>query len=337
MLLFASCKKTVLEFPVNGGVDPTLVNITLNLSVDPKIEPYTPAQNKVKADETVETHDIRWFIEIFKDKIDGQPVAQKVISCDPDTEGNHSIQTSFSLNAAKYFVVAWMDYVDNGSTDDKYYLVDNLASIRIPEIDNYVGDEEHKDCYVANEIMDLTAYRDRWGEEVVQSITLQRPMAKIEFITTDMDKLIDELVEQQQKSNRSLSDKLISKTPDLSSIQVKVEYAGYFPSGFNVYTNKPNDAVTGMAFQCYMTPLSDKEARLGSDYIFVNGDESAVTVHLSISDDQGNSINRIENINVPIVRGKLTSIRDEFLTNDYAPGIGIDTDFEGDINIVIPD
>ena len=48
-------------------------------------------------------------------------------------------------------------------------------------------------------------------------------------------------------------------------------------------------------------------------------------------------MNRIEGIDLPIVRGKLTTIRDEFLTRDYAPGIGIDPGFDGDINITIPD
>ena len=76
---------------------------------------------------------------------------------------------------------------------------------------------------------------------------------------------------------------------------------------------------------------------MGSDYIFVNGSESAVTVNLSIRDDKGNVLNEVSGINVPIVRGKLTTIRDEFLTKSYTPGIGIDTDFEGEINIVIPD
>lgn len=40
---------------------------------------------------------------------------------------------------------------------------------------------------------------------------------------------------------------------------------------------------------------------------------------------------------MPIVRGKLTTVRDEFLTRDYAPGIGIDPGFDGEIDIVIPD
>ena len=40
VLVSTGCDKTVLEFPENGGVDPTLVNANLTLAIDPKIEPY---------------------------------------------------------------------------------------------------------------------------------------------------------------------------------------------------------------------------------------------------------------------------------------------------------
>ncbi len=230
-----------------------------------------------------------------------------------------------------------MDYVDNGSVDDKYYTIPSLSSISVPAAGNYIGDEDHKDTYVARQEIDLKAHRDRWNETVDVTVTLQRPMAKIEFIATDIDKFLDELAARHSEITGSVADDLLSQTPDLSTIRVQVDYAGYFPSGFNAYTNKPNDARTGMWFECNMTPLTNKEAHLASDYIFVNGSESAVKVDLTIRDSEGNLLNRIEGIDVPIVRGKLTTIRDEFLTRDYAPGIGIDPGFDGDINITIPD
>lgn len=43
-----------------------------------------------------------------------------------------------------------------------------------------------------------------------------------------------------------------------------------------------------MWFECNMTPLTNKEAHLASDYIFVNGSESAVKVDLTIRDSEGN-------------------------------------------------
>ena len=332
-LLLTSCNKTILEFPENGGEDPTSVHVNLSLAVDPAIEPYT----STKVDPNTEEHDVRWIIELFRDEIEGEPVERRILTCDPATDLNHTISASFTLNAAKYPVVAWADYVNDGSTDDKYYLIDDLSSIRILEDEDYLGDEEHKDTYIVNEELDLSGYRDSWNETVEHTLTLKRPMAKIEFITTDIEKLLNQLRTKRSKSGGAVSENLLTDNPDLSSIQVTVSYAGFLPSGFNAYTNKPNDARTGVSFDCSMTPLSDKEARLGSDYIFVNGNESAVTVNLIISDDEGNLINMIDGIEVPIARGKLTTIKDEFLTGDYAPGIGIDPGFDGEINIVIPE
>ena len=46
VLVSTGCDKTVLEFPENGGVDPTLVNMNLTLAIDPKIEPYEPKRRK---------------------------------------------------------------------------------------------------------------------------------------------------------------------------------------------------------------------------------------------------------------------------------------------------
>ena len=335
VLVLTGCDKTVLEFPENEGVDPTLVNANLSLAIDPKIEPYE--QTGRSEGEVIDAYDVRWIVEVFRDEIGGELAERGVLGCEPAADGHHTIHTSLALHAARYHVVAWMDYVDNGSVDDKYYTIPSLSSISVPAAGNYIGDEDHKDTYVARQEIDLKDHRDRWNETVDVTVTLQRPMAKIEFIATDIDKFLDELAARHSEITGSVADDLLSQTPDLSTIRVQVDYAGYFPSGFNAYTNKPNDARTGMWFECNMTPLTNKEAHLASDYIFVNGSESAVKVDLTIRDSEGNLLNRIEGIDVPIVRGKLTTIRDEFLTRDYAPGIGIDPGFDGDINITIPD
>lgn len=333
VLVSIGCDRTVLEFPENGGVDPTLVNVNLTLAIDPKIEPYVSARSGA---EGPELHDVRWIVEFFRDEIGGEPVERRVLTCEKAPDGRHSIRTSLALHAALYQVVAWMDYVDCGSAADKYYTVNSLSSICVPEAGDYIGDEDHKDTYVARQAIDLRGYRDWWNVVVDETVTLLRPMAKIEFITTDIDKFLEDLASRRLKAG-TVSDELLSENPDLSTIRVQVEYAGYFPSGFNAYTNKPNDARTGMSFGCSMKPLTDKEARLASDYIFVNGSESAVKVNLLIRDAEGHLLNEVGGIDVPIVRGKLTTIRDEFLTRDYAPGIGIDPGFDGEIDIVIPD
>ena len=333
-LLTASCDSTIMEYPIDGGIDPTNVHVNLTFTVDPTLEPYY-TETSAKSEETP-AHDVRWIIEIFRDDISDTPVERRILSCDPAADGNHTIDADFELNAAKYKVVAWMDYVDDGSTEDKYYTVQSLSSIGILETENYIGDEEHKDTYVGHHELDLTAYRNQWGQSIEQTVMLERPMAKIEFITTDLDKFLDGLTAQKVRSAKVSATPILTRA-DPSSWQIQVEYAGYFPSSFNAYTNKPNDAREGVSFTSTLTTLSAQEARFGSDYIFVNGNESAVHVNLTILDEQGKILNEVQGIEVPIVRGKLTSIRDEFLTRSFSPGIGIDTRFEGDIDIVIPD
>ena len=285
VLTMTGCDKTVLEFPENGGIDPTLVNVNLTLAIDPKIESYEPSERSKVSE--ADLHDVRWIVEVFRDEIGGDLVEQRVLSCEQAVDGHHTIRTSLTLHAARYQIVAWMDYVDDGSTADKYYHVNSLSSISVPEAGDYIGNEDHKDAYIAQQEIDLKDYRDRWNATADATVTLQRPMAKIEFITTDIDKFLDELAARRAKAG-TIAENLLVKNPDLSTIRVQVEYSGYFPSGFNAYTNKPNDARTGMSFGCNMTPLTDKEAHLASDYIFVNGSESAVKVDLTIRDSEGN-------------------------------------------------
>lgn len=143
VLVLTGCDKTVLEFPENEGVDPTLVNANLSLAIDPKIEPYE--QTGRSEGEVIDAYDVRWIVEVFRDEIGGELAERRVLGCEPAADGHHTIHTSLALHAARYHVVAWMDYVDNGSVDDKYYTIPSLSSISVPAAGNYIGDEDHKD------------------------------------------------------------------------------------------------------------------------------------------------------------------------------------------------
>lgn len=55
-----------------------------------------------------------------------------------------------------------------------------------------------------------------------------------------------------------------------------------------------------------------------------------------IYNEDGVEVNRVSGVKVPILRNKITTVRDEFLTREFAPGVDVDPSFEGEINIVIP-
>ena len=73
VLTMTGCDKTVLEFPENGGIDPTLVNVNLTLAIDPKIESYEPSERSKVSE--ADLHDVRWIVEVFRDEIGGDLAA----------------------------------------------------------------------------------------------------------------------------------------------------------------------------------------------------------------------------------------------------------------------
>ena len=77
VLVLTGCDKTVLEFPENEGVDPTLVNANLSLAIDPKIEPYE--QTGRSEGEVIDAYDVRWIVEVFRDEIGGELAERRVL------------------------------------------------------------------------------------------------------------------------------------------------------------------------------------------------------------------------------------------------------------------
>ena len=146
-----------------------------------------------------------------------------------------------------------------------------------------------------------------------------------ELITTDVIKYLNKL--EQMKSVRPAG---------IEDFTVQLGYTGYFPTGFNVVSNRPNEAVTGIQFTSVPIVISNNEACLAFDYVLVNGTESSVTLEMVICNEKGQEVNRVGGVEVPVRRNRITTVRDAFLTREFAPGIGINPGFDGEINVVVP-
>ena len=336
LLMLTGCICSVLETPENGGIDPTLVQVSLTLRADTTVEPYR-AVKSLSATSEGDSLDMRCIVEVFKDNIGGELVERRIVGCDPSPDGNPVVTMPLALHAGRYSVVAWLDYVDDGSLADKYYKATALSAIHIPDASSYVGDEERKDAYTGRDELDLTRYYDIWRADMAYEMRLEMPTARIEFVATDYDRLLEKVSNSNGEQHFTKAGVPYTGDVDLSQIQVSVLYAGYFPSGYNAYTGKPNDATLGMSFDATARPLSQAELRLAGDHVFVNGTESAVTVNLQVKDRNGVLLNEVEGLKVPLVRGKLTTIRGEFLTRSISSGIGINPGFDGEFDVVIPD
>ena len=163
-------------------------------------------------------------------------------------------------------------------------------------------------------------------------------MAKFKIIATDLQKFIRHAKRLIAQKAANLPDATRADIPEfnLEDYRVIFRYNGFMPCSFNMFTDKPADAWTGVSFESRLTTLSDEEAELGFDYIFVNGSESTISVTIEVYDRDNELVSRSSPISVPIKRSKLTIVRGEFLTSKASGGIGIIPDFEGDYNYVVP-
>ena len=80
---------------------------------------------------------------------------------------------------------------------------------------------------------------------------------------------------------------------------MQLGYTGYFPTGFNVVSNRPNEAVTVYNFTSVPVVISNNEACLAFDYVLVNGTESSVTLEMVICNEKGQEVNRVGGVEVP--------------------------------------
>ena len=222
--------------------------------------------------------------------------------------------------------------------------------IEIPELNN----EELEKVWLAvmydNPELTSNSTRSTAVNRVV--VEMERPLAKFKFISHDIVKFLSYVLQQrairqkeaemkaQQGVSPESADPKADPKADIKNIntndfRVVFRYQGFMPCSFNMFTNKPADSWTGVAFDSTMQRLSDTEVELGFDYVFVNGGESTVPVSVEVYDTDGTLLSSTLPIDVPVVRNKLTVVRGNFLSSKASGGVSIRTELDGEYNLEI--
>lgn len=323
-LLWGGC--SVRELPEGDGIDPTTVHTEIVLLPGsdmtqfdiPEFSTRTAGMHKYK---------VRYIVEVYADdRFDQSLQFRRQLICEEGDAGEVALECE--LHARNYRVVAWRDFVlaaevSGNTAADCFYTTSDFAAVKLRG--DYTGGTDYKDVFCGQATLDLTPYRCRLAARHCEEIQLERPLAKIELITTDVIKYLNKL--EQMKSVRPAG---------IEDFTVQLGYIGYFPTGFNVVSNRPNEAVTGIQFTSVPIVISNNEACLAFDYVLVNGMESSVTLEMVICNEKGQEVNRVSGVEVPVRRNRITTVRDAFLTREFAPGIGINPGFDGEINVVVP-
>lgn len=311
------------------GVDPTEVNVEVNLTLDLNLPEQGNEENSSARVSANTDYLHRFIVEAYLNR---QPVARQVF-VESITDRTHlSLPVSMKLHALSYQLVVWKDYVSAETPqEDLHYNTQSLVPV-IPNRASHTGNTEYKDVFVGTTSLDLTAYADQWGAVVEQDVALQRPVARYELIATDVDKFLQRIADGEVSGER---------------FTARIKYSGYLPVGYNVLDDVPKHSLMYMQYNTSFDVPEEgtDELRVGFDYVFVSNEGSA-SVPMEIEIVNENNVTVANSVlNVPLERGKNTVWTGEFLTGDDQggqgggdepgedeDGIGIDPDYDNEID-----
>lgn len=302
-------------------------SVTLKFVFDRSMNPFDTLQFDTKAP-SADQLSVRYVVEAFRMKADGtyyrDAAAREVYI--KDGLDNLDNEVVFTVPDEGYYTIkAWVDYVDKGSTDHKYYNPDKFNEIVIHK---HEGNSEYREAYIGTAEVEVI----RYGSQVPLvegTLEMSRPVAKYEFISEGLD----EFIEKETRLLNMGVDEKDAKKLDLNDYIVRIYYTGFMPSAFNMHSNRPNDSKTGVYYESKIEQVDDKHAKLGFDYVLANPDEASIVAAVLIYDKEGTELAGTTDIHIPLRRGKLTTVKGNFLMKESSGGVSINPDFDGEFNI----
>lgn len=251
-----------------------------------------------------------------------------------DISEGYDHEVTLDLLPGNYNVMVWSDIVQHGG-DTYFHDKTNFAEITLQG--EHQGNNDYRDAFRGSGNVTLIADIIERVPDTLD-IAMQRPLAKYEFITTDLTEFINkEQTRADAKSKAQSTDgEDVTTKVSIEDYKVVFYYVGFMPNAYSLFTDKPVDSATGVLFESTLNSLSETEASVGFDYVFVNGTESAVTVQIGIYDNEGTQLSLTEPIKVPLRRSHHTIMRGMFLMSETSGGISINPEFDGDYNLVFP-
>lgn len=312
------------------GVDPTEVNVEVNLTLDLNLPEQGNEENSSARVSANTDYLHRFIVEAYFNR---QPVARQVFVENITDRTHLSLPVSMKLHARSYQLVVWKDYVSAETPEeDLHYNTQSLVPV-IPNRASHTGNTEYKDVFVGTTSLDLTAYADQWGAVVEQDVTLQRPVARYELIATDVADFLQRVADGEVNGE---------------TFTARIKYSGYLPVGYNALDNVPKHSLMYMQYNTSfeLPEEGTDELRVGFDYVFVSNEGSA-SVPMEIEIVNENNVTVANSVlNVPLERGKNTVWTGEFLTGDNQggqgggdepgedeEGIGIDPDYDNETDL----
>lgn len=309
-LFITSCIKDTYEGNCcdnNSYTDLTVANIVL----DTAMPPYQSLLKQIKEEDKDSRPDIRFIIAVYTEA--GELYEKKTVTASDINQTIYAVNVTFHLPNNTYRLVFWADFVEHASSSDFYYDTQDLKNIKLE--DSYIANTELKNAYTAYKVIDLTMQE---STQIIDTVTLQRPFAKYRIIANDLQEYI-------RKGGVN---------PE--QITTGITYHNPIYNSYNAVAGKPNSTSSQESFTGTVQVLSSSQLLLSWDYVWAGEDELTLKTKLTIYDATNTKINTINNLIIPCLRNKVTTITGAFLTKKDDSGIGIVTEYEGEINVPLP-
>lgn len=339
-LCFSLLSCNVHQWP-EASIPKVDVNVSLTFDTDlPQLAIIDRLSTTASTDP--EDYDIRYRINAYPISNNGSvstKVAEEFVFSRAEV-GELDFSADIKIAPGKYRLHAWVDYVDNNVLDDKFYNTANFTGINIIGT-KHIGNNDFRDAFIGSTDIEVLPQFELDMPAIQAHIDMGRPLAKFNFVSTDLDEFISRVLEQraQQAAAEGVvlpEDMMVPSSVDLEEYRIVIRYAGFMPCEFNMFTDAPVDSRTNVMFDSKIIPLSGSEAMLGFDYVFVNGQRSTILISISVYDKSDLLLSSVPNIEVPVERSKLTTIRSRFMTESAQGGVNLKTEFDGEFNIIVP-
>ncbi len=185
MILLASCSKVHLWPEPEQEVDPTVIETKVEITCHVDLD----IQTVITRGDAVDNHknDLyqrRFLVNIYETG-SGHDTLIYSDTFIHGIDSDKGLSFTATLQARKYNIVVWMDFIKKDSGNDLYYNTQNgFNAIHVRPVEEYQANDDFKDAQTILYPIDLTTVTE-WFTNIVIEVPLQRPLAKITFVTTD--------------------------------------------------------------------------------------------------------------------------------------------------------
>lgn len=180
-----------------------------------------------------------------------------------------------------------------------------------------IENSENMNCGFVNTIVDLNEFNDSKDNSI--KMELQHAGARFKIVTTDVEKFIEDHSAEWDQGDKFTLELVLSET---------------IPSSFNAYESTlHSDGESRILSGNLYFPLSDKkELNIAEGFVFCN-EEDYLTMKILVYNGAKAIVTQTPTFSFPVKRGRITTVRSEFLSFPIEGSLDVDNIWEGNIDI----